>query len=103
MLPLPQDIASDSPSLIHNITVFLSSYDTKHNLTISNGTASADSAALGPVLYQEQGSTVKHVNWVWPDCLVGSGQPIALDSARGVYNVCSPLCVCLMARHALTR
>lgn len=87
MLPLPQDIASDSPSLIQNITIFLSSYDTNHNFTISNGTASADAAALGRILSQEQSSTVKHVNWVWPDCLVGSGQPAALDSARGVYNI----------------
>lgn len=36
---------------------------------------------------QEPGSTVKHVNWVWPDCLVGDGAPNNNDSARGAYNV----------------
>jgi hypothetical protein len=28
---------------------------------------------LGNILKQEPGSTVKHVNWIWPDCLVGGG------------------------------
>ncbi|CAK7221418.1 hypothetical protein SCUCBS95973_004492 [Sporothrix curviconia] len=86
-LPLPADLAAGSPSIIHNITMFLYSYDTKHNFTISNGTAAGNGAALGPIMLQENTSTVKHVNWVWPDCLVGDGQPIALDSARGVYNI----------------
>lgn len=42
---------------------------------------------------QEPGSTVKHVNWLWPACLVGDGQPktqgLVSDggSARGAYNV----------------
>lgn len=86
-LPLPVNLASASPSLIHNITIFLYSYDTQHNFTISNGTETGNGASLGPVMLQEIASTVKHVNWVWPDCLVGNGQPIALDSARGVYNI----------------
>jgi hypothetical protein len=30
---------------------------------------------------------VKHVNWVWPDCLVGNGAPTADNSSRGAYNV----------------
>ncbi len=38
-------------------------------------------------MFQEPGSTVKHVKWVWPDCLVGNGQPTTTDSPRGVYNV----------------
>ncbi|ERS98080.1 uncharacterized protein SPSK_06526 [Sporothrix schenckii 1099-18] len=86
-LPLPANLASSSPSSIHNITIFLYSYDTKHNFTISNGTKTGGGASLGPIMLQELTSTVKHVNWVWPDCLVGNGQPIALDSARGVYNI----------------
>ncbi|KAL1896151.1 hypothetical protein Sste5346_004893 [Sporothrix stenoceras] len=86
-LPLPVNLASKSPSIIHNITMFLYSYDTKHNFTISNGTETGNGASLGPIMLQEITSTVKHVNWVWPDCLVGNGQPIALDSARGVYNI----------------
>lgn len=42
---------------------------------------------------QETGSTVKHVNWIWPACFVGDGQPktkgLVSDggSARGAYNV----------------
>ncbi|CAK7226098.1 hypothetical protein SBRCBS47491_006113 [Sporothrix bragantina] len=86
-LPLPANLALGSPSIIHNITMFLYSYDTKRNFTISNGTAAGNGAALGPIMLQELTSTVKHVNWVWPDCLVGDGKPIALDSARGVYNI----------------
>jgi hypothetical protein len=38
-------------------------------------------------MQQEPGSTVKHVNWVWPDCLVGNGAPENASSARGTYNV----------------
>lgn len=38
-------------------------------------------------MLQEEGSTVKHVNWIWPDCLVGDGPPANGDSDRGLYNV----------------
>ena len=38
-------------------------------------------------MLQEPGSTVKHVNWYWPDCLVGDGQPKDINDVRGVYNV----------------
>lgn len=85
-LPMPP-YADDTPSLIHNITIFLYSYDTGRNFTITNGTASANNASLGDIMFQEPGSTVKHVKWMWPDCLVGDGQPTTLDSARGVYNI----------------
>ncbi|KAK4181584.1 hypothetical protein QBC36DRAFT_361150 [Triangularia setosa] len=89
-LPLPP-YSPDSPSLIHNISIFLSSYSTGRNFTITNGTATSsnfnENASLGNILFQEPGSTVKHVKWVWPDCLVGDGQPQDLDSARGAYNV----------------
>jgi hypothetical protein len=39
-------------------------------------------------MVQEPSSTVKHVNWYWPDCLVGDGTGTDNTSARGVYNVC---------------
>jgi hypothetical protein len=52
-------------------------------------------------MLQESGSTVKHVNWVWPNCLVGKGgandsncddgggsiQNCLDGTARGPYNV----------------
>lgn len=81
--PYPED----SPTKIHNITVFLYSYDTGKNFTITNGTAGANNASLGDIMFSEPGSTVKHVKWMWPDCLVGDGQPRELDSPRGIYNV----------------
>ncbi|TVY75632.1 hypothetical protein LSUE1_G007195 [Lachnellula suecica] len=81
--PYPSNLIS----AIYNITIFLSSYTTGKNFTISNGTASAGNASLGEIMQQEPGSTVKHVNWVWPDCLVGNGEPTGSNSARGVYNI----------------
>lgn len=86
-LPLPPAVAADSPTQIFNITMFLYSYNTGRNFTISNGTASLLNFSLGPIMLQEPGSTVKHVNWIWPDCLVGDGQPGDASSARGVYNI----------------
>ncbi|KAI1490373.1 hypothetical protein F5X96DRAFT_636403 [Biscogniauxia mediterranea] len=79
--------ASNSPSLIHNITIFLYSYDTGRNFTITNGTASRNDASLGDIMKSEPGSTVKHVKWNWPDCLIGDGKPTTLDSDRGFYNI----------------
>lgn len=77
----------DNPTKIHNITIFLYSYDTGKNFTITNATSTANNASLGDIMFSEPGSTVKHVKWMWPDCLVGDGQPSTSDSARGVYNV----------------
>ncbi|KAK7402674.1 hypothetical protein QQX98_011583 [Neonectria punicea] len=79
----------DDPSQIFNVTMFLYSYDTGRNFTISNGTATANNASLGEIMTQEAGSTVKHINWVWPDCLVGDGAPDEDDddSDRGTYNI----------------
>ncbi|KAJ5148671.1 hypothetical protein N7448_000249 [Penicillium atrosanguineum] len=58
---------------------------TSHNFTISNGTVpSNDITYVGPVLDLEPSSTVKHVNWVWPECLVGNGDS---GSDRGDYNI----------------
>ncbi len=88
-----------------NITMFLFSYDTFLNLTISNGTGYGwrndsfedsefkcngtttqgfQNAGCQEIMAQESGSTVKHVNWAWPDCLVGTK---ADDRDRGSYNV----------------
>ncbi|KAL3419201.1 hypothetical protein PVAG01_09423 [Phlyctema vagabunda] len=78
---------ADPISAIYNITIFLSSYATGKNFTVSNGTATANDASLGEIMLQEPGSTVKHVNWVWPDCLVGDGAPKDSDPARGSYNI----------------
>lgn len=80
---------SNPVSAIWNITIFLSSYTTGWNFTISNGTATGPSgnASLGEIMQQEPSSTVKHVNWVWPDCLVGNGAPENASSARGTYNI----------------
>ncbi|KAI1872845.1 uncharacterized protein JN550_003719 [Neoarthrinium moseri] len=77
----------DSPSQIHNITIFLYSYETGRNFTITNGTETGNNASLGDIMLLEPGSTVKHVKWHWPDCLAGDGQPTSQDSDRGVYNI----------------
>ncbi|KAK6865982.1 hypothetical protein PG995_002510 [Apiospora arundinis] len=78
---------ADSPSQIHNISIFMYSYDTGRNFTITNGTATGGGATLGDIMMSEPGSTVKHVKWHWPECLVGDGQPKSSDSNRGAYNV----------------
>ncbi|KAL2271225.1 hypothetical protein VTJ83DRAFT_596 [Remersonia thermophila] len=84
-LPLPP-YPEDSPSMIHKIDIFLSSYDAGRNFTITNGTASLLGDALGNIMEQEPGSTVKHVKWVWPACLAGDGVQ-ADNKDRGTYNV----------------
>ncbi|KAI0394041.1 hypothetical protein F5Y17DRAFT_458329 [Xylariaceae sp. FL0594] len=81
----PYDPAS--PSMIHNITIFLYSYETGRNFTISNGTATANNETLGDIMLSEPGSTVKHVKWTWPACLIGDGKPSSRDSDRGDYNI----------------
>ncbi|KAL2864768.1 uncharacterized protein BJX67DRAFT_389678 [Aspergillus lucknowensis] len=89
-LPLTSD--DDAPTRFHEITLFLTSEEKERNLTISNGTSissSSDSPAyVGPILDLEPNSTVKHVNWVWPDCFVGDEDDNRdKDSARGNYNI----------------
>ncbi|KAI1804070.1 hypothetical protein F4811DRAFT_522094 [Daldinia bambusicola] len=79
--------SDDSPSRINNITIFLYSYDTGRNFTITNGTASINDISLGDIMESEPGSTVKHVKWHWPDCLIGDGKPETADSDRGAYNI----------------
>lgn len=79
----------DSPSRINDISVFLYSYTTGRNFTLAHPDEDEDddSGAIGDMMAQEDGSTVKHLNWVWPDCLVGDGEPSDSDSDRGIYNV----------------
>ncbi|KAH0848402.1 hypothetical protein AYO21_05097 [Fonsecaea monophora] len=94
---------------ILNMTMFLFSYVTGLNLTISNGTSHGwlsdgqeapefrcnsttsqgfQNAGCEEIMAQENGSTVKHVNWAWPDCFVGVGdKDSGASSARGSYNV----------------
>lgn len=84
-LPLPP-YPRDNPSQFYNITIFLYSYATGMNFTIANAT-STGGGNMGDIMAQEPKSTVKHVDWMWPDCLVGDGQPRTADSARGVYNI----------------
>ncbi|KAL3461552.1 hypothetical protein BJX64DRAFT_153124 [Aspergillus heterothallicus] len=96
----------DEPTRFHNITLFLTSSTTEKNFTISNGTeplvfalplTSEDSSSnsnsngsvipyTGPILSLEPGSTVKHINWIWPECFVGDGDS-GDQGARGDYNI----------------
>lgn len=109
---------------IASLTLFLTSTVTGLNLTISNGTFNGwsddtletpeflcnsttnedfENAGCQQIMLQESSSTVKHVNWVWPNCLVGDGgadngncnSNAPLDdcvggTARGPYNVGHP-------------
>ena len=73
------------------------SYVTGYNFTITKGTddVAGEPGVVGNILLQEPGSTVKHVDWVWPECLVGDGgkdggsQDMSgrNNSGRGPYNV----------------
>ena len=72
----------NSPTQIYNITIFLTSYDTGKNFTISNGTSIPGNLNLGQVMQQEPSSTVKHVNWIWPDFLVGDGPSSTKDKSK---------------------
>lgn len=104
-LPYPRSFDTG----INNITIFLFSYDTGLNLTISNGTSVGwnnastlepeefdcgrvtkegwANAGCEPIMSREPSSTVKHVNWAYPDCLVGNGDG---GGFRGMYNVGCP-------------
>lgn len=113
--------ADDFRNGIASITMFLTSTVTGLNLTISNGTFAGwsedaldtpeflcnsttnddfENAGCQEIMLRESGSTVKHVNWAWPDCLVGNGGADNGDcnsrgsvddclggTARGPYNV----------------
>ncbi|KAK6541367.1 hypothetical protein TWF694_007180 [Orbilia ellipsospora] len=73
--------ATLTETFYHSITIFLSSYVNDQNFTISNGTVPPsrwNNSYVAPVLSLEPGSTVKHVNWVWPACL---------KKGLGEYNI----------------
>ncbi|KAL4733971.1 hypothetical protein BDV11DRAFT_175204 [Aspergillus similis] len=94
-LPLSADEDEDDATTeFHSISVFLTSTENERNLTISNETVPSDSESgyVRPVLDLEPGSTVKHVNWVWPRCFVGAsskdGDKDDNDGGwRGEWNV----------------
>ncbi|KAL9109337.1 MAG: hypothetical protein Q9227_005967 [Pyrenula ochraceoflavens] len=72
------------------MTLFLTSFTTLFNLTISNGTLSTNTPPLAPVLTQEPSSTVKHINWLWPSCLVGDGSSSTAKSSSTTAGPSSP-------------
>ena len=82
-LPFPPN-SPDASTRFHNITLFLTSNITGKNLTIPNETTSTP--PLANILNQEKGSTVKHVNFEWPSCLVGDGKDVK-GTVRGAYNI----------------
>jgi len=55
------------------------------NFTISNVTTSTPPFA--DIMNQESGQTVKHINFEWPDCLVGNNNDDDGSTARGDYNI----------------
>ncbi|TAQ87680.1 hypothetical protein B7494_g3972 [Chlorociboria aeruginascens] len=77
---------SDAESAIHNITIFLSSYVTGKNFTITNGTASAGNASLGDIMLQETTSTVKHISIRQNFRLNGTDQYTIFDLPIQVTN-----------------
>ncbi|KAF1361796.1 hypothetical protein EJ07DRAFT_71286, partial [Lizonia empirigonia] len=83
-LPFPPDSRPSASTQFHNVTLFLTSNTINKNFTISNGTTSTPPFAN--ILTQETGSTVKHINFEWPLCLVGDGND-SQGSARGSYNI----------------
>lgn len=83
-LPFPPESSPGAATRFHNITLFLTSDIIGKNFTISNRTTSTP--PLSSILDEEPGSTVKHVNFEWPLCLVGDGKN-AGSTARGDYNI----------------
>lgn len=65
-LPWPPVNGSNIPTFFRNVTLFLTSYALGYNFTISNATNATGSLPFLDILQQEPGSTVKHVNWIWP-------------------------------------
>ncbi|KAL5375297.1 hypothetical protein DPSP01_011307 [Paraphaeosphaeria sporulosa] len=80
----PKDI-SDPLTQVFNFTMFLTSNTLFKNFTISNITTTTP--PLADIMNQEPGQTVKHINFEWPDCLVGDGKEDIGTTARGEYNI----------------
>jgi hypothetical protein len=84
-LPVPPKDISDPLTQVFNFTMFLTSNTLSKNFTISNITTTTP--PLADIMNQEPGQTVKHVNFEWPDCLVGDGKEDIGTTARGEYNI----------------
>jgi hypothetical protein len=66
-LPWPPQFATNNSNIetgFYNITIFLYSYEQNTNFTITNNTNATGGPPISNILYQESGSTVKHVNWL---------------------------------------
>ena len=85
VLRVPPQSTSDPMSQLYNITLFLTSNTMNRNFTISNITG--QTPPFANIMQQEPGSTVKHINFEWPDCLVGDGKEAIGETARGEYNI----------------
>jgi hypothetical protein len=84
-LPVPPRNIADPLTQVFNFTLFLTSTITQKNFTISNLTTSTPPFA--DILDQESGQTVKHINFEWPECLVGDNNEDEGSTARGDYNI----------------
>ncbi|KAL6150818.1 hypothetical protein ACJQWK_00560 [Exserohilum turcicum] len=84
-LPVPPRNIADPLTQVFNFTLFLTSTITQKNFTISNMTTSTP--PLANMLNQEAGQTVKHINFEWPQCLVGNNNDDDGATARGDYNI----------------
>ncbi|KAH5042411.1 hypothetical protein HBI74_002330 [Parastagonospora nodorum] len=83
-LPVPPRSTSDPLTQVYNFTLFLTSIPLQKNFTISNITTATPPFA--DIMQQELGQTVKHINFEWPECLVGDGQDTQ-GTQRGEYNI----------------
>jgi uncharacterized membrane protein YgcG len=84
-LPVPPRNIADPLTQVFNFTLFLTSNAMQKNFTISNITTSTPPFA--DIMDQESGQTVKHINFEWPQCLVGNGNDDEGTTARGDYNI----------------
>ncbi|KAF2274660.1 uncharacterized protein EI97DRAFT_421799 [Westerdykella ornata] len=84
-LPVPPQRMNDPLTQVFNFTMFLTSDSLQKNFTISNLTTTTPPFA--DIMSQELGQTVKHINFEWPDCLVGDGRENIGATARGDYNI----------------
>ncbi|KAH7118747.1 hypothetical protein B0J11DRAFT_74486 [Dendryphion nanum] len=84
-LPVPPQNIDDPLTQVFNFTMFLTSTSQQKNFTISNITTTTPPFAN--IMNQEPGQTVKHINFEWPDCLVGNGNEDLETTARGEYNI----------------
>lgn len=84
-LPVPPTSTDDPLTQVFNFTMFLTSNTMQKNFTISNITT--ETPPFANIMNQEMGQTVKHINFEWPDCLVGDGKENIAATFRGDYNI----------------